>query len=216
MDYLSGGRAIKNTFSSRLRRAMTSGEPGEFGARRGLQIGDRGYGQNFHWRQFRRAGVAKIGAARGSDRRGEPRLGAQLIAAGEKDELIRPGAQFIADVADQIDEIAVRSDKRRRAFVRPPLTSCVWRGLPDRSLTSTISRERRNRRRLPCSSVWSKLAPAASGLVRQAVAATLWTCTSWPPLCSMASMAARSSSSVRVRAQSSSPPRANCACAQLR
>jgi hypothetical protein len=66
-------------------------------APRRLQIGDRGYHKIFVGRQQRRAG----GAGAIVQKPVAVRLGAQLIAAGDVNEVIEPGAQVVANVANQ-------------------------------------------------------------------------------------------------------------------
>ena len=110
--------------SRRFRRPMTSrlislpSEARQFGAGRRLQIGDGGDRQKFGRRQLGSAGVAKIARTRRADRAGKARLGAQLTAAGDEDEFIGPRAQFVANVGDEIVEIAILPDQSRQRLAR--------------------------------------------------------------------------------------------------
>ena len=67
----------------------------------------------------------------GADRRGEAGFGAQGIAAGDEGEIVRPAAQLVDEIGDQIVEPAVFADqaderlawhgfwRRRRWRLRP-------------------------------------------------------------------------------------------------
>ena len=102
--------------SKRFRRAddvaadFFAGEARDFSAGRRLQIGDRRHRQNFGRRQFGSAGVAQLASIRLADRGRKTRFGAQLISAGDEDELIGSRAQLIANVGEKIVEIALLAD----------------------------------------------------------------------------------------------------------
>ena len=52
----------------------------------------------------------------GADRRREAGLGAERIAAGDEDEVIRPAAQLVDEVSDQIVEPAILADQTNEDF----------------------------------------------------------------------------------------------------
>ena len=83
--------------------------------RRRLQVSDRRHGQELGRRQLREARVAQAPGVRRSDGVGEARLGAQLIAAGDEDEIVGPGAQFVGEVGEEIVEIAARPTNGAKA-----------------------------------------------------------------------------------------------------
>ena len=82
------------------------GELRDLRPRRRLQIGDRRHRQELGRRQLREARVAQAPGVRRSDGVGEARPGSQLIAAGDEDEIVRPGPQFIPEVGEEMIEIA--------------------------------------------------------------------------------------------------------------
>ena len=55
---------------------------------------------------------------RGADRRREAGFGAQRIAAGDLDEVVRAAAQLVDEVGDQIVEPAVFADQADQRFAR--------------------------------------------------------------------------------------------------
>jgi len=54
----------------------------------------------------------------GADRGGEARLGAQSIAAGDESEAVRPAAQLLDEVGDQIVEPAALADQADQRLAR--------------------------------------------------------------------------------------------------
>ena len=67
-------------------------------------------GEHFGRRQRRRSGVARA-VVQDANGVGVARFGAQLIAAGDVNELIGPRAQIVANVANQLIEIAIAPDQ---------------------------------------------------------------------------------------------------------
>ena len=60
----------------------------------------------------------------GADRRGEAGFGAERIAAGDEGEVVRPAAQFVDEVGDQIVEPAGFADQADEGLARDGF----WRG----------------------------------------------------------------------------------------
>jgi len=54
----------------------------------------------------------------GADRRREPSFRAQGVAAGDLDKVVRPAAQFVDEVGDQIVEPAVLANQADERFPR--------------------------------------------------------------------------------------------------
>jgi hypothetical protein len=54
----------------------------------------------------------------GADRRGEPRFGAQRVAAGDEGEVVRAAAQLVDEVGDQIVEPAGVADQANKGLAR--------------------------------------------------------------------------------------------------
>ena len=93
-----------------------AGEPRNFRTGGGLQISNRRHRQKFGRRQFGKARGASLASIRRADRGGKARFGAQLIAAGDKYEVVGPCAKFVDDVGDEIVEFATLSDEFRQRF----------------------------------------------------------------------------------------------------
>ena len=92
-------------------------EPRQFCARCRLQIGDRRDSEEFGRRKIRRSSGA-CAVVQDAKRVGVTRLGAQLIAAGDRDEFIGPCAQIVANVGEKIVEIAGAADEFGQRLTR--------------------------------------------------------------------------------------------------